>query len=202
MRDALVALETALETAPPPTVRPQLPANSEDSKSELISSQKIASEGRRIFLDVLENAKGRYLKICKLSVRRINMIIPIEGLPFLREALDLLIDKTPPDTSFTDPNNVQLLTKTIDRVTPLDDGASVTISVVQRVVRTMGKRVVFESGANRRGSYIKISENNYPQRTSIILPHSAVPQIIQLLQEVVQDGDPADALPSAKETQT
>ncbi|CAN8070020.1 unnamed protein product [Agarophyton chilense] len=210
MRDALVALEHALETAPPPkqpTPPPTQPASPpanavEQVKSELISSQRIASDGRKIFLDVMENAKGRYLKICKVSIRRINMIIPIQGLPFLREGLDMLLEKTPPDTSVTDPSSVQRLTRTVERVTPLNDGATVTINIVQREIRTMGKRVIFESGANRRGSYIKISENNFPQRTSIILPHAAVPQIIQLLEEVMQSGDPADALESAKAAQT
>ncbi|KAI0564555.1 Purine-rich element binding protein [Gracilaria domingensis] len=203
MREALVALETALESAPPPKQPSQQPQNAEETiKSELISSQRISSEGRKIFLDVMENAKGRYLKICKVSVRRINMIIPIQGLPFLREALDMLLEKTPPDTSVTDPSSVQRLTRTVERVTALNDGASVTLNIVQREIRTMGKRVIFESGANRRGSYIKISENNFPQRTSIILPHSAVPQIVELLQEVMQSGDPAEALESAKAAQT
>ncbi|PXF46929.1 hypothetical protein BWQ96_03267 [Gracilariopsis chorda] len=145
----------------------------------------------------MENAKGRYLKICQVSARRINMILPIQGLAFLREGLHMLLEKTPPDTSITDPASVQRLTRTVERVTPFDDGTAVTLNVVQREIRTMGKRVVFESGANRRGSYIKISENNYPQRTSIILPHFALPHIIELLQEAMQDGDPAEQLEPA-----
>lgn len=189
MRDALVALEAASDRTPPIADPQQI---AEDAKSELVDAQRFLSEGRKFYFDVLENARGRYLKIAQSSARRITMILPIGGLSLLREGLDMLLEKAPPDTTVTDPSSVHRVTRTLERVTPLQDGGSVTVNVVQREIRVMGKRVIFESGANRRGSYIKISENNGAQRMTVMLPHSAVPEMIDLLQEVVQAGDPAE----------
>lgn len=207
MREALVALESTAESAPPPrsddpSHAAQSSASGEEVKSECVNAQRFLSEGRKFYFDVLENARGRYVKISQSSTRRITMIMPVNGLALLREGLDMLLEKTPPDTTVTDPSSVQRVTRTVERVTPMQDGASVTLNVVQREIRVMGKRVVFESGANRRGSYIKISENTGSQRMTVMLPHSAVPQIIELLQEVVQAGDPADALNAATNGQS
>lgn len=191
MRDALVALEAACDATP--LSASQTKSNPpEEAKSELVDAQSFLSEGRKFYFDVLENARGRYLKISQSSARRITMTLPINGLSLLREGLDMLLEKAPPDTTITDPTSVHRLTRTIERVTPLQDGTSITVNVVQREIRVLGKRVVFESGANRRGSYIKVSENNGSQRMTIMLPHSAVPEMIELLQEVVAAGDPAN----------
>lgn len=211
MRDALAALEAALEAAPAPDdstpdqagspSAPGAPAN-DDIKSELLAAQRFLSEGRKFYFDVLENTRGRYVKISQSSTRRITMIMPVIGLALLREGIDMLLEKSPPDTSISDPSSVHRMTRTVERVTPMQDGNSVTVNVVQREIRVLGKRVVFESGANRRGSYIKIMENNGSQRMTVMLPHSAVPEMIQLLQEVVEDGDPADALDLARSSQS
>lgn len=201
MRESLASLETSLENMPSPlhegdpnSASGPPGSTNEDSKSELIDSERFLSEGRKFYFDVMENTRGRYLKISQSSTRRITLIIPISLLSPLKRAVDMLVEKVPPEPSITDPSIVQRNTRTIERVTPLGDGTSVNVTVVQREIRVLGKRVVFESGANRRGSYIKIMETNGAQRMSVILPHSAVPDMIQLLQEVVDHGDPADIM--------
>lgn len=193
MRDALVQLENSLQNAPPPAAV-DLSVSPDDVKSEVVDAKRFLSEGRKFYLDVLDNSRGRYLKISQSSTRRVTMILPLNGLTLLREAVDMLLEEAPPDTTVADPSSVQRMTRTIERLTPMQDGASVTVNVVQREIRVLGKRVVFESGANRRGSYIKIMETNGAQRMAVMLPHSAVPEMIQLLQEVVADGDPAESL--------
>lgn len=203
MRDALASLESAMdnapssvqETDPSSTSAPQGTTN-EDAKSELIDSERFLSEGRKFYFDVLENVRGRYLKISQSSTRRITLVMPINLLSPLKRAVDMLIEKVPPEPAITDPTTIHRVSRTIERVTPLSDGNSANVTVVQREIRVFGKRVVFESGANRRGSYIKIMETNGPQRMSVILPHSAVPEMIQLLQEVVNSGDPAETMTS------
>lgn len=201
MREALSSLESSLENMPSPvqesdptTASGPPGSTNEDSKSELIDSERFLSEGRKFYFDVMENTRGRYLKICQSSTRRITLIIPISLLSPLRRTIDMLVEKVPSEPVIADPNNVQRNTRTIERVIPLTEGTSVNVTVVQREIRVLGKRVVFESGANRRGSYIKIMETNGAQRMSVILPHSAVPDIIELLQEVVDNGDPADTM--------
>lgn len=205
---SLAALEANLESnSSPDAVDPSTSsaqphhASGEDNKSDLVDSERFLSEGRKFYFDVLDNARGRYLKISQSSTRRITLIVPITFLSPLKRAIDMLLERVPPDTNTIDPSAVQRMTRTIERVTALNDGAPVTLNVVQREIRVLGKRVVFESGANRRGSYIKIMENSGPQRMTVMLPHSAVPDMIQLLQEVVANGDPADALTAAQNGQ-
>lgn len=164
-------------------------------KSELIDSQRFLCEGRKFYFDILENSRGPYLKISQASNRRITLIVPVAFLPHIKIAVDMVLEKAPPDTSIpTDPNVVQRATRTVERVTALNDGTPVEMNAVQREVRVMGKKIIFESAANRRGGYLKIMENNGPSRMTIVLPHSAVPDVIQLLEEAVADGDPAEGL--------
>lgn len=204
MRQALNSLEANVDLPSPlhDTDHSSGPASvttsGEDTKSDLIASQRFLSEGRKFYLDILENARGRYLKISQSSIRRITIIAPLGFITLLKRAITMLVDKVPPDTSLSDPTSVQRTARTIERTIPLSDGETVSINVVQREIRVMGKRVIFESGANRRGSYIKISESSGAQRMSVMLPHSTVPEIIQLLQEVVDEGDPADAISAAQ----
>lgn len=199
MRKALINLEISVQSAPE-SKEDSRPSNgqpgpvTDDPKPELIGAQRFLSEGRKFYFDVLENNRGRYVKISQSSTRRITIIMPVTGLTLLREGLDMLLEKAPPDTTTVDPSSVLRMSRTVERVTSMKNGVSVMVNIVQREIRVLGKRIVFESGANRRGSYIKMSENSGSQRMSIMLPHSAVPEMIALLQEVVQAGDPADAL--------
>lgn len=207
LRDALVGLETALESHPRATSddpeHPLDPADvdepvasssrPDETKPDLIETRRFASEGRKFYLDVLENPRGRYVKITQSSVRRITMAMPITALSLLREGIDMLLEKAPPDTAVADPSSVHRVTRTMERVLPMKDGASITLNVVRREIHLQGKRIIFESGTNRRGSYLKIMENSAPQRMIVTLPHSTVPEVIKLLEEVVAAGDPAEA---------
>lgn len=206
MRKALFSLDAGIDSASPSSQEtdPVLASGSstsqnEDTKSELIDSARFLSEGRKFYFDVLANTRGRYLKISQSSTRRITLILPIAMLSSLKRAIDMLLDKVPPEPTASDPSMIHQSKRTIDRVTPMGDGTSVNMSVVQREIRVLGKRVVFESGANRRGSYLKIMESSGPQRMTVVLPHSAVPHVIELLQEVIDDGDPADNMSTVVE---
>lgn len=210
MREALAALETAVEAAPveltdttkqsgSPSSQTSPNNTGDGPKSELIATKSFFSEGRKFYFDVLENSRGRYIKISQSSTRRITIILPINGLSLLREGVDMLLEKSPPDTSVSDSSYVHRATRTVERVVPMQDGSSATVNVVQRELRVSGKRVVFESGANRRGSYLKIMESHGSQFMIVMLPHSAVPEMIQLLQEVVEAGDPCDGIVPARD---
>lgn len=167
------------------------------NQPEPIHSERFISEGRKFYLDLLENARGRYVKMSQATTRRISMIFPAAGLPLLRQAMDRLHELAPPDTNVTDPSSAQRITRTVDRQTSVQ-GSIVTVKAVQRELRVEGKRVIFESGANRRGSYLRITESNGAMKMSVTLPHSTLPQVIDLLREVQEAGDPADELRAAE----
>lgn len=188
---------SANSTSYPSPADPQVyePSIQGPLKSQLIHSQRFSCEGRKYYLDILENARGRYLKISQASHRRVTLILNPAFVPQLRKAISIVIDKSPPDTSVPlYPSTVQRVTRTLERVATLNDGPSVTVNVVQREIRVLGKRIIFESSINRRGSYLKIMENSGPNRATVVLPHSTVPEVIQLLEEAVANGDPADGI--------
>lgn len=194
----LNSFDTSLENSeavPSPHALPQPSHQEFILKTELIDSQRFLCEGRKFYLDVLKNSRGRFLKISQASNRRITLVVSLTFIPQLRRAIDMVIEKAPPDNSIpSDPSTVQRATRTLERAVSLNDGSSVTVNVVQREIRVFGKRIVFESAANRRGSYLKIMENIGSNSTVIMLPHSAVQDVIHALEEAVADGDPSEGV--------
>lgn len=201
---AIDALKQAHEQMPPLEPSGDAAANGAGAvqnggQVDPLASERFISEGRKFYLDLLENNRGRYVKMSQATTRRISMTFPATGLPLLWQAMERLHELAPPDTNVTDPSSVQRITRTVDRQTSSQSGATVVVKAVQRELRIESKRIVFESGANRRGSYMRISETNGAMKMSVTIPHSAIPLVIDLLNEVQQAGDPADALRAAEE---
>lgn len=172
--DSAEATEAA--DAPAPGV-----AGAPGAQATLLHGERFVSEGsKKFYLDLLRNNRGRFVKISMATTRRVSMILPEDALPLLREALDQLVELAPPETVVSD-----AAASSPHRITTRDGHA------IQREIRVEGKRVVVESGKNRRGSYIRIIENG-PMRMVVTLPHAALPQVIELLQEALREGDPAE----------
>lgn len=200
MLPALKSLEEATESMPAPAQIGEASTGStsqsgpnEVSKLVLVDSRRFVSEGRKFYLDIIEDNQELYLKIAQASSRRITIIVPIAMLSLLVQAVKILVDKISPEPSINDASSIKRFTRIIERTIPKDDGFA-DITVIQRELCILGKRVVFESGANRRGGYIKIMETSSTQHTTVVLPHAAVPEMVRLLQEVIISGDPANTV--------
>lgn len=60
-----------------------------NSKSKLLSSDKLHIENKTLFVDLKENDGGRFLQIAELSNdRRSTVVIPITGLEVFMESLE------------------------------------------------------------------------------------------------------------------
>lgn len=165
------------------------------AKSDLLHAERFIAGGRKFYLDLLENERGRFVKMSQATSHRTSIIFPSSALTHLRDALAQIVEMAPEPS----PVNVNdgHVTRVLERQTTVPSGSTVSIKAVQRELRIEGKRVVFESGANRRGSYLRITEMANGSKMSVTLPHDALPQILKLLHEAEEAGDPLD---SATET--
>ncbi len=164
---------------------------------EPLHAERFISEGRKFYLDLMENSRGLYIKFSQATTRRISMIFPAAALRHLRQAMSQLEQLAPPDPAVLNPTSTGHSTRTVERQTPLQNGGAVVMKAVQRELRVEGKRIVFESGANRRGSYLRITDSSGITKMSVTVPHSAIPSIITLLKEVEEAGDPVEDFQTA-----
>jgi len=175
----------------------------ERTKREPLSAERFISEGRKFYLDLLCNERGMYVKMSQATSRRVSMIFPAQALSHLQDAMTQLHDLAPPDHTDTvspeiGPGQIGHHTRTVDRQATTAGNISVSVKATQRIIRTEGKRLVFESGANRRGSYLRISDNSGFSKLSVTIPHGAIPAMIHLLTEAQEAGDPIDELRAAE----
>lgn len=161
---------------------------------EPLHSERFISEGKKFYLDLLSNDRGQYVKVSQATTRRISMILPVAALRHLREAMAQIERLAPPDPAVLNPGPLGHTTRSVDRQVSLQDETTVVTKAVQRELRVEGKRIVFESGANRRGSYLRISDNTSTTKSHVIVPHSCVSAVIKLLEEVRDSEDPLNVL--------
>lgn len=202
LRGAIDSLHTYFVQNPEAPPMPP-PEEATGAKREPLSAERFISEGRKFYLDLLCNERGMYVKMSQATSRRVSMIFPADALSHLQDAMTQLHELAPPDThanSIPDlaPGQIGHTTRTVERQTSSATGTGVVIKATQREIRTEGKRLVFESGANRRGSYLRISDNSGLSKLSVTVPHGAIPAIIALLNEVQENGDPIDDLRAAE----
>jgi PurA ssDNA and RNA-binding protein len=153
-------------------------------------SERLYVRGRRFFLDVLANDRGRY---CKLSAvephgRRASVIFPASGLDAVVEAIDEIVAQAPPLSAAAG----RRLTGEASANGAHNDPGAVTTGTRQMTkheIHVDGKRVVVESGSNRRGSFVRVQDN---YNGAVTLPFSALSELIGALQQIQEAGDPAD----------
>jgi hypothetical protein len=151
-------------------------------------SERLFVRGRRFFLDVLANERGRY---CKLSAiepygRRASVVFPASGLDAVVEAIDEIVAQAPPLAA-----GGRTVTREA-RANGADDAEATTTTPQTRrhEIHVDGKWVRIESGSNRRGSFVRVLDNN--SNGAVILPFSALSDLISALQQIHEAGDPAD----------
>lgn len=202
LRSAIDSLHAVIVDRPADALPPPLVANGSNSDSrriqEPIASERFISEGRKFYLDLLANERGTYVKMSQTTQRRVTMTFPASTIEHLRDAMTQLDELAPPDPAVLNPNPTGHTTRTIERHITTANGSTVTVKAVQRELRAENKRVVFESGANRRGSYLRITESSGANKMLVTLPHSLIPHIMNLLKEVHEAGDPVDGLRAAE----
>lgn len=119
----------------------------EDGK---LKSEVIVKDNKRYYLDLKENARGRFLRVSMtmpLSRQRSQIAIPAQGMVEIRDALTDLLNEFGTEDSET--------------------GRDVPEA---QSLRVENKMFYFDIGENRRGRYMRISEVTSSFRTAITIP--------------------------------
>lgn len=132
----------------------------EDGK---LKSECIVKENRRYYLDLKENARGRFLRVSQTITRggpRSQIAIPAQGLVEFRDALTDLLDE------FGD-----------------SDGGFKGELPEGRHLRVDNKNFYFDIGQNNRGIYMRMSEVKSNFRTAITVPEKCWSRFRDILNE-------------------
>ncbi|XP_035657501.1 transcriptional activator protein Pur-beta-like isoform X2 [Branchiostoma floridae] len=129
------------------------PANPDNPPEDgRLKSETMVKENRRYYLDLKENARGRFLRVSQTVNRgpRTQIALPAQGLVEFRDALTELLDEFGTDDMSEQPE--------------LPEG---------RHMRVENKNFYFDIGSNNRGVYMRISEVKSTFRTSITIPEKS-----------------------------
>lgn len=130
------------------------PANSENLPDDgKLKSEMMVKDNRRYYLDLKENARGRFLRVSQMVSRlgpRSQIAIPAQGMIEFRDALTDLLEEF-----------------------GTDDGGFKGELPGGRYMRVDTKNFYFDIGQNRRGIYMRISEVKANFRTAITVPENA-----------------------------
>lgn len=130
----------------------------EDGK---LKSEMMIKDNRRYYLDLKENARGRFLRVSQTITRggpRSQIAIPAQGMIEFRDALtDLLEEFGTNDGGFKG---------------ELPEG---------RHMKVDNKNFYFDIGQNNRGIYMRISEVKSNFRTAITVPEKCWPRFRDIL---------------------
>lgn len=148
-----------------------VPSPENDGK---IKSETIFRENRRYYLDLKENARGRFLKVSMTlpSHERCQIVIPAQGMADVRDALvDILNQHGCEDTS---PN----LHKS-----------------QANALHTENKTFFFDVGTNPRGNFLRISEVCGAFRSMITIPEDAWNQFTSMMDQATSEPESSPPAP-------
>lgn len=118
---------------------------------EKIKSELIYAADRRYYMDLKENARGRFLKVAMTmpppSLERQQVVIPAQGMIDVRDALTDILSEY--GASYNSDDGEEKISLEADN-----------------------KMFYFNIGENQFGDYLKISEVSPSFRTAINIPHS------------------------------
>lgn len=127
-----------------------------------ISSETIIQENRRYYLDLKENARGRFLRITmSTQTQRAQIVVPAQGMESLKTLLQELLSE------FATPEDLR------DHTTDIEP----------QKIRIDGRMFYFDIGSDRRGMFLRISEVRSTYRTAITIPESHWDKFRDILNE-------------------
>lgn len=135
----------------------------EDGK---LKSEMMIKDNRRYYLDLKENARGRFLRVSQTITRggpRSQIAIPAQGMIEFRDALTDLVDEF-----------------------GVDDGGYRGELPEGRHMRVENKNFYFDIGQNNRGIYMRISEVKTNFRTAITIPEKSWSRFRDIFEDYVE----------------
>lgn len=140
-------------------------------------TERMTISGRRFFLDLLVNARGRYFKLSHvpLTGNRVQITLPASGLTLFGNTIQKVIDEAPEET------NRGTAATANGRS---DKGDSI------KELHVENKKLIFQTGTNVRGSYLRLIER--PGNSSIVMPIDCLPDVVDVLLEITRAREEED----------
>ncbi|CAG0882823.1 unnamed protein product [Cyprideis torosa] len=139
---------------------PNPEAQPDDGK---LKSEVMVKDTRRYYLDLKENARGRFLRVSQTVARggaRSQIAIPAQGMIEFRDTLTDLLDEF-----------------------GTDDGGYKGDLPQGKHLRVENKNFYFDIGQNNRGVYMRISEVKTNFRAAITIPERSWPRFREIFSE-------------------
>ncbi|PAA60052.1 hypothetical protein BOX15_Mlig013339g1 [Macrostomum lignano] len=141
-------------------------------------SESMVKDNRRYYLDLKENQRGKFLRVAQQVPQtgmRSQIAMPAEGMSELKEKLTELIEECGTD----------------------DLGDGVEQLPGPKSFRAMGKIFYFDVGANRRGTFLRVSEVHASYRTAVTVPDKCWANMRDILNELIENDSKQPAAPEA-----
>lgn len=133
-----------------------------------LKSESIIIENRRYYLDLKENAKGRFVSITLMSQRaRAQISLVAEGMTELLSVIRKIIQEN------CDKNEVE------------DNNSDLLSQLKSQAFRSERKMFYFDVGANFNGLFCRISEVTPNYRTAITVPETRWQQFRDIMTEYI-----------------
>lgn len=162
----------------------------DDATSDPLISGKlvlggVARGGKRVFVDVVDSR--RFGRSCKVScvdknarfAKRATIVFPFFGLELMAQAVGEIKDRVEADAG---------------EDASRGNGIGGEEAGVREVIAEGGKKLALESGCNRYGSYVRISDGAGAGSGSVMCPFSAIGEVIRVLEEIREAGEVTDAV--------
>lgn len=140
------------------------PHNAENLAADgRLQSDTIVKDTRRYYLDLKENARGRFLRVTMVAPsNRSQIAIPAQGIIELRNALTELIKEYGGD----------------------ENGSEDIELPEPKSFRIDNKMFYFDVGCNRRGVFLRVSEVRTNYRTAITIPEKSWASFKEIINEM------------------
>lgn len=150
-----------------------LPEGGEIPENGALKSETLMFDSRRYYLDLKENARGRFLRIAQTMSNprapRAQIAIPAPGMAEVRDTLTEMIDKYSAGY--------------------LAEPAASNLPKPKQLTADNNKTFYFDVGQNDRGTFVRVTEVKQMSgfRNSITIPKSALEGFRKCIDEVLQE---------------
>jgi len=139
-----------------------------EDRSGTVHSQVMTSDGKTFYLDLLDNARGRVMKVAQIAFdQRVTIMLPAIGLEGFTAALASVLREGGELVADAAPSSGQ---------NPGKPGEG-NIDLASKLVNIEGKRFFIDLKENEIGRFVQLAEvDNQGKRTKMSLPLSSVGQ--------------------------
>ncbi len=175
---------------------PNNKVNHVKDRAKRLYSSSLILEGRKFYIDLLENQRGIYLKFVQ-AASRTWIGVPVSLLKQFRDSLGEMELKAAKRRPVPEDKGASRFKRIQPREVHLSNGQTVVMKTVQHELHVGGKRLLFEPRISHSGSYLRIMDCTPATKTVINIPFVGISQVQAIFNDIANAGDPFNQLKTA-----